>query len=566
VTTGKQKALSMTVIAADPLCTSQEQIDEEISVIQKAFERKGIRSEIDPIHSLDRETLVDRLRETRPVLVHFTGHGSPTRRILLEDKNEHIRTLTGLSLFTIFKRSGHAPDCVVLNNCDVSRGQSDLTQACKALITATPSGVFDLALEFSRIFYASVTKRMNFENAYRKTEEQLGRTRSGEHLRTTFRLGSPSAEQFIRTKLSFHVLQQDAETVRMKRAPSGPSFAARHEPPDEIPGPRKYPVWFATNRRPLDPAHPEQGFGGERDAQVHYGICEVAIPKYHRIGSIGTPWYKRWPFWRTDRLRVIAKLMWQRELFWADLSRTLTQLSKDERVLLFFLHGYNVSFDEAMLRAAQFGADLNVPGATAVFSWPSKGSVWGYPADEAAVEGSESHIRQFVEDLAAESGAQRIHIVAHSMGNRGLLRTFDKILSGAAKRVAVPYHQIFLAAADVDAEVFRQLAVAYPPLSERTTMYVCARDRALFVSGSEIVHDYERAGYTPPVTIVNGIDTIDVSNIDLNFLGHSYIAEARQVLSDMYTLMQANTHPDQRFGLERLEDAATRLPYWRIRA
>ena len=32
----------------------------------------------------------------------------------------------------------------------------------------------------------------------------------------------------------------------------------------------------------------------------------------------------------------------------------LENLSKDERVLLIFLHGYNVSFDNAALRAAQF--------------------------------------------------------------------------------------------------------------------------------------------------------------------------------------------------------------------
>ena len=75
-------------------------------------------------------------------------------------------------------------------------------------------------------------------------------------------------------------------------------------------------------------------------------------------------------------------------------------------------------------------------------------------------------------------------------------------------------------------------------------MYVSSNDLALNSSG--IIHAHPRAGYTPPVTVVHGIDTIEVSEIDLTFLGHGYVAEAREVLTDMHALMSSNQSPDSR--------------------
>ncbi len=55
----------------------------------------------------------------------------------------------------------------------------------------------------------------------------------------------------------------------------------------------EYRVWYATTRRPVDPADPSQGYTGERDDHVHYGTCRVFVPRSHKIGSVGSPWWKR---------------------------------------------------------------------------------------------------------------------------------------------------------------------------------------------------------------------------------------------------------------------------------
>jgi hypothetical protein len=63
--------------------------------------------------------------------------------------------------------------------------------------------------------------------------------------------------------------------------------------------------------------------------------------------------------------------------------------------------------------------------------------------------------------------------------------------------------------------------------------------------------------------IVPGIDTINVTSVDLTTLGHGYVADARGVLEDMHELLVHDVPPDRRFALRQGEtDAAER--YWVI--
>jgi hypothetical protein len=53
----------------------------------------------------------------------------------------------------------------------------------------------------------------------------------------------------------------------------------------------------------------------------------------------------------------------------------------------------------------------------------------------------------------------------------------------------------------------------------------------------------------PPTLVLPGIDTINVTDVDLTMLGHGYIADARAVLTDMHALITRGAPPDQCFGL-----------------
>src|SRR5689334_23597977 len=65
-----------------------------------------------------------------------------------------------------------------------------------------------------------------------------------------------------------------------------------------------YPVWFGTNRKPIDPSDPSKGYGSDFDEQVHYGKRIVRIPVSHKPGELGSPLWRRVLMRTDDRLKV----------------------------------------------------------------------------------------------------------------------------------------------------------------------------------------------------------------------------------------------------------------------
>jgi esterase/lipase superfamily enzyme len=236
--------------------------------------------------------------------------------------------------------------------------------------------------------------------------------------------------------------------------------------------------------------------------------------------------------------------------FWAEITAKLQAVEVGRRDALVFIHGYNVTFEGAALRAAQLGTDLAVPGIMAFFSWPSQGTFRGYVDDEASVEASEPYLVEFLDKFVKHSKAERVHLIAHSMGNRGLLRSLQRLLPQITTGKQALFGEIILAAPDVDVDLFRDLAttVFTDQVRKRVTLYTSSRDRAL--TSSAFLHGYARAGFNPPYVLLPPLDTIEVANVDLSLLGHGAFAEARPVLTDIHTVLFDPAKPvGQRMGL-----------------
>ncbi len=93
---------------------------------------------------------------------------------------------------------------------------------------------------------------------------------------------------------------------------------------------------------------------------------------------------------------------------------------------ILFVHGYNTSFEDAARASAQLSYDLGFGGVTAFYSWPSAGHLEDYDWDEDAVEFTVPHLRDFIEILAREGHLDKIHVIAHSMGNRCATKAIAK--------------------------------------------------------------------------------------------------------------------------------------------
>lgn len=404
--------------------------------------------------------------------------------------------------------------------------QRSLTELLTDLDAAVRAGNRTRAVELERM----ILQRLASEAADRAAVE----LRVRELMK---RLDQPAAKPTLRGVESFGIVG-GVKPPPAAPAPGGVERSSAAPDSDGV----LYPVWFGTNRKPQG-----NGFTGERHDRITRGRVEVHVPESHQFGSIGTPFWKRMLRlqFADDHLRVQQVTSLERDAFFTEFQQKLEEARTAGEIAhaLFFIHGYKNTFEDAAIRAAQIGVDLKAP-ATAFFSWPSRGNVAAYPADEASIEASERAITEFLVEFSAQCGADKIHVIAHSMGNRGLLRALQRIAANAQTRGKVRFGQIFLAAPDVDRDLFMDLARLYPEHAERTTLY--ASDADLPVHLSSKFHDAPRAGYFKPYTVAPGVDTIAVPDFDVDLLGHSYFAQAEALLHDIFDLMRNNQNPAQR--------------------
>lgn len=315
------------------------------------------------------------------------------------------------------------------------------------------------------------------------------------------------------------------------------------------------PVHFATDRNFTGSDIPSEMFGSDRapaDQPISYGICKVSIPRDHRMGELESPSIWRFEFREdpTEHVVLLDTIVQTSGEFFEEMSERI-ESSNDKNAFL-FVHGYNVTFEDAARRTAQMSYDLGFDGAPIFYSWPSRGRVSAYTIDEQSVAWSQANLKQFLEDFLVKSDATNIYLIAHSMGNRALANAVTELLEerpGFGSRLT----EVILTAPDIDAEVFRRdIAPALTSAERPITLYASSRDRALMAS--EAVHGHTRLGDSSDgVAVLPGIETIDATSVDSSFVGHSYYGDYRDVLSDIFYIINEGKRADERFGLRRVE-------------
>ncbi len=309
-------------------------------------------------------------------------------------------------------------------------------------------------------------------------------------------------------------------------------------------------VFYATDRARSGDPYPGEFYGFAR-GPLDYGVLEVTIPDSHVPGAIEAPSIWRLEFGpsaaRHMTLRSVEPLA-HRAFFDRMHDRMATRARKEAFV---FIHGYNVSFDAAAKRAAQLAHDMNYVGVPVLYSWPSRGSTVGYMADSAVVQLSARHLSLFLDDLVAQSGAETIHIVAHSMGNRALTEALElmALRRGQTGRMPPPFDQIVFAAPDVDAGLFAAMLPTIRPLARRLTLYASENDWALATS-RKLHGDAPRAGQGGVDTLAAPmLDSVDMSELGEDMLAHGYFADDSSALVDLVALFWQNLPPERRCGL-----------------
>jgi esterase/lipase superfamily enzyme len=321
-----------------------------------------------------------------------------------------------------------------------------------------------------------------------------------------------------------------------------------------------YDVFFATNRNEVFQRGELVEFGTENAGKITYGVSEVIIPENHRVGSIGSPLWRRLLNRRDDRLKVANIVSLTDELYWSLVRDTASRM-KNKANPTIFIHGFKTSFNDAVVRAAQIGYDLGIGQGVGLFSWPSKGKLLGYISDEDMVEVSRFFLADYIESFAINSPTKEINIIAHSMGCRCLVGAIE-VLAARKSKSLNSIHQMILAAADVNQVAMKSQLKSLSSKFGRITAYASDSDQALKVSGW--LHSFPRVGLAPPTFVLSGVDTVVINDQDLGDFSHGYLGSSRTVLGDVFYLLQHNLTPKDRHSLQEVSDSSG--IYWRIKA
>jgi esterase/lipase superfamily enzyme len=312
-------------------------------------------------------------------------------------------------------------------------------------------------------------------------------------------------------------------------------------------------VFYATDRAASSDKGVPVYSGTRSNAGLAFGSCDVTIPPNHSAGNIEAP-----SIWRLEFSPNAEEYITIRSIevkaktdFYRELAKSIgTSKSRDAFV---FIHGYNVGFDDAVKRTAQLAYDMRFGGVPIVYSWPSKGKFYGYFDDEREIEATKENLKRFLLDLGAQSGANSIYLVAHSMGNRALLSVLSELATKNKGEAVRSFRQVIFAAPDVPKADFENLTRNISTGSPHLTLYVSAHDQALLLS-RYFHHGETRAGESgnPPLLLA-GLDTVDVSRVSSELLGHTYYGDCQTVISDLVRIFRNEMLPR---GLEPARTSA----------
>jgi esterase/lipase superfamily enzyme len=302
-------------------------------------------------------------------------------------------------------------------------------------------------------------------------------------------------------------------------------------------------------------------YGSER-GPIDYGQARISIPVHHRRGETERPPSILGIQLRPeDPARDVVYLSAKR-LTQAALLAALRPKSADDKAVLLFIHGYNVTFDDAIRRTGQLAYDLRFPGQVMLFSWPSYGKVADYFLDHNNAEWASADLSRLLVDIERSGHVKRVVILAHSMGNQVVSLALQSAIEQAPK-LRQMVSNVIMAAPDIDVDLFeRSLAPAVLGAAQSVTMYVSSRDKALEASAK--FNGHLRAGDTRsgPLVILP-METIDASLVDTDFLGHSYFNTSANILDDLTTIVDMETPAASRPRLLR-EVNAQEQGYWRM--
>jgi esterase/lipase superfamily enzyme len=375
-----------------------------------------------------------------------------------------------------------------------------------------------------------------------------------------------------------------------------PAFLEAAEvPPYADPGPVAEPpdprVLYATLREPAAEGTADRFYGTERAASLRLGTSRIVLGRgditwdMARKMSILKNSTEDYPLQvaELEEFGVLDRTLHPilepregrapdagpRERFVAEVNARLAT-SPDQDIFI-YVHGYKVNFENPILVAAELWHFIGYEGVFIPFAWPSRMGRLDYFGDTESARYSALYLREFLEFLADETTARRIHILGYSAGTRLVGATLHQLALVNEQRTAAEIRErlrlgnVILVGSDIDRGIFSTyLMDGLLKVQERLTIYESPRDKALGMAllafGKNRVGQLDPSDLTPAarefLRSSDALSLVSITNAPGYDAGngHSYFRDSPLVSSDVLATLRYDLTPGKR-GLS--QDPAT---------
>lgn len=285
---------------------------------------------------------------------------------------------------------------------------------------------------------------------------------------------------------------------------------------------------FVGTTRLIDPE--TRRYGTQRSEVMQFARYDISVPPNREAGEIKFPRKGAKPNPETDFLTTAEVIHTASDRFRADIAKAALKGPRGGREAVIFVHGFNNNFSEGLYRIAQLSHDLELPGATVHYSWPSAANPLGYVRDRDSVLFARDGLEALMREVAA-AGADRILLVAHSMGGALTMEAMRQIAIRGDKQLLAKIAGVILISPDLDVDVFRSQARTIGMLPQPFLIFGSNRDRLLNLSGL-LTGEPERLGN---LTDLSRVADLDVTYLDVTAIeggaGHFAVGNSPALIS-----------------------------------
>ncbi|WP_299474626.1 alpha/beta fold hydrolase [uncultured Roseibium sp.] len=269
------------------------------------------------------------------------------------------------------------------------------------------------------------------------------------------------------------------------------------------------PILAITPRKPVD--DPKLRYGDGRNSDLSYADIDVWVPDDRKLGTIKPPSHTPDP---SSEFGVtgIDEVASESDAL-ARINAQLKRLPPDDRIVMIFIHGYNVSYVSGIYRQAQLIHDFDQPVVGIHYSWPSAGKTSAYLYDRDSVQFARDGLQRTIE-LAARSNARTVAVVAHSMGTLLTMEAVRQLSLSNKKSALKRISPLVLASPDIDGDVFRSQISVIEPKPSPFVVLASRKDKALKIS-RDLRGGTSRIGQGDDIEALQelGITVVDLSEI-----------------------------------------------------